>query len=503
MRCPHHPRCPGCPLLDLSYPEQLEEKRARLAHAFALYPHLPEVPAVTGSAWTEAYRHRLKLPVAVEGEQVHIGLYDRKGRTVLDTPDCPVLHPTLREALPALKAWMRGTTGIHSVDLRVSSLDGALQLVLATAGGDLPRGIRALPGKIPGLRSVAVSRADREGKKVMGQGARVVAGAPAIAEGIGPTRYQLHPGAFFQVDPRQAALLHEVVRRMVGRAGRVLDLYAGVGAYGLALAPSCRQVTLVEELPQAVAAARAVAPPNVEVIEGRAEAVELRGSFDVVLLNPARRGAEPELLRRIAGLAPRLVYVSCGPETLARDLDVLAAHGQRVKAVQPVDLFPQTAEVETVVLLEKGPALRDWKVKGGRAVSPWLGGPSGAKGRPTRILVLCIGQVEAGTVAGARVRPIGMVASHSLLRIELEGAMVPVLATLARQGHPVAGRDPRTRRFFAEKAGLVRPFVHVEVAGGAKAPLHGDLAQVLLDLGADDGVLTRAGLLHSTQTSPP
>lgn len=495
MLCAHHPACPGCPLLDLEYPLQLERKQARLAAAFAHYPHLPAVPTVEPALYTEGYRHRLKLPVHITDDHVSIGLYERNGRRILDTPDCPVLEPGLRAALPPILGWMRHKRGIHSLDLRRSNATGQLQAVFACENGELPGGgkaARSLLHSVPGLRSVAVSRADPEGKRVMGAGAEIVAGHAVLDESIGNTRYRLHPGAFFQVDPRQAVRIHELVREYVGAAPRVLDLYSGVGAYALMLAEGREKVVAVEELPAAARAAKEMAPRNVEVINRRVEDLNLEGKFDAVVINPARRGSDPETLIRVSRIAPRLVYVSCGPETLARDLDCLAAHGLRATAISPVDLFPQTPEVETVVLLERAPPFTEWTVPGGKAVGPWGDTPSGAKGRPTRLLTMVVGDPgQAGSVPGGKWRRVGMVATHALLRVDLDGAMIPALAGLARAGHPVAGRDPRTKRFFSDKAGLVRPFVHVEEAGNVRAPLHGDLVQALEALGADPKVLAR------------
>jgi 23S rRNA (uracil-5-)-methyltransferase RumA len=491
MRCAHHPRCPGCPLLELEAAAQLTRKRDRIGRAFALFPHLPVPPAVRPSAWTEAYRHRLKLPVHVGPQGVAMGLYSRDGREVLDTPDCPVLAEPLRRAIPPLKAWLADRRGVHAVDLRVSAATGELALVLACADGDLPGGRRAanaLRTAIPGLAGVAVSRADREGKRVLGAAPRVIAGSAWIAEEVGGVRYRLHPGAFFQVDPRQAAVLHGLVADAVGDARRVVDLYSGVGAYARMLAPGRERVVAVEELPQAARAAREGAPPNVEVIEGDATEFPLEG-FDCAVLNPARRGATPALLARLARCVPRVVYVSCGPETLARDLDCLAALGLVARNVAPIDLFPQTAEVETVVTLTRGRPLPDHPVGG-----PWTGGPSGARGRPERVLALVLGDPgAAGPLPGGRFRRIGVVAGHALVRLDLTGPLVPALTTLARNGHPVAGREPRTARFFAEKAGLVRPFVHVELAGRTRAPLHGDLVLALEALGASPPLVARAG----------
>jgi 23S rRNA (uracil1939-C5)-methyltransferase len=491
LDCRHHPsrggRCPGCALLDLPYPAQLARKRQRLVDALARYPHLqlPPVEDIVPAAFTADYRHRLKLPVHLGRDHVSVGLYGRD-HEVLDTPDCPVLTAELRAVLADVVAWLRGRDGVHSIDLRTSRATGRAMLVLACRGGELPggpRAARALLERVPALASVAVSRADREGKRVMGSAPRVLAGDEALEETIAGTRYRLYPGAFFQVDPRQAERIHDLVRSMVGDARRVLDLYAGVGAYGLMLAPGRDQVLLVEEVPQAADAARAVAPPNVQVVAAKVEDVGLSGRWDAAVLNPARRGSDPHTLKTLAGLVPRAVYVSCGPETLARDLDALATHGLRARRIVPVDLFPQTPEVETVVELVRGPTLSRWK--SGAVRGPWTGAPSGATGKPREVLVLVIGRThDRGTVDTGRYERLGEVATHSLLRLELRGSLERALGRLARLGHPVAGADPRTAGFFSEKAGLQRPFVHVSADERTRdVPLHGDLAEAIERLG--------------------
>lgn len=499
LDCPHHPsrggRCPGCALLDRPYDRQLAEKRRRLVEALGRYPHLglPAVEDIVPAAFTEGYRHRLKLPVHVSAGRVRVGLYGADHH-VLDTPDCPVLVPPLRALLAEVVAWLAGRSGVHSVDLRVSGATGEGMVVFACRGGELPGGARAareLLRTVPTLVSVAVSRADPGGRRVMGAAPRVIAGRGFLEEAIGGTRYRLYPGAFFQVDPRQAARIHDLVRAMVGGARRVLDLYAGVGAYGLMLAPGRDRVLLVEEVPQAAEAARAVAPPNVEVTAAKVEDVALEGRWDAAVLNPARRGSDPGSLRALAGLVDRAVYVSCGPETLARDLDALAAFGMRARRIVPVDLFPQTPEVETVVELARGPTLTKWE--GGAVRGPWTGGPSGATGRPREVTVLAIGRTrEGGTLEGARYTRTGEVATHSLLTLQLTGSLPRALAHLRALGHPVAGDDPRTAAFFAEKAGLVRPFVHVVADERSRdVPLHGDLAEAVERLGGVSAVARR------------
>lgn len=479
-----------------TYDDQLATKRSRLDRSLALYPHLGGAPAVRPARYTEAYRHRLKLPVHGGRSGVAIGLYG-PDRQVLDTPDCGVLHPALRETLDAVKRFLAGKRGVHSVDLRVSSATGEVQAIFACAGGDLhggPRGARALMRSTPHLASVAVSTADRARKRVMGSRPRVVAGKPALDEAIGDTRYRLYPGAFFQTDPRNAGQIHDLVREMVGEARSVLDLYAGVGAYARMLAGGGRRVVAVEEVPQAAEAARHGAPRGLEVRAGRVEDQHFKERFDAVVLNPARRGSEPAVLARLARLSRRLVYVSCGPESLARDLDCLAAHGLRVKRIEAVDLFPQTAEVEAVVLLEPGKARESWVLDGTQARGPWLGKWSGATGRATELVVLVVGDAGyRGQVEGGRYQLLGRVAGHALLRVQLKAAPHRVIGALAARGLPLAGRHGPTQRFFREHGGLVRPFVHVSRCGSKGAPLHGDLVATLEALGASPKLLAKAG----------
>lgn len=498
MRCSHHPACPGCPLLGQGPAAQLAIKKSRIESAFSLYAHLPGAPEVQPAARDAAYRHRFKLPVdhGPDGG-VRMGLSDARTGRIVDTPDCPVLAPGLQALTGPLRAWLRNRRTVHSVDLRVSAATGEAQLVLACHGGDLPggqRAIRALQDAAPALASISVSTADKARKRVMGHAHRVVAGRTHIDEAIGSTRYRIHPGAFFQVDPATAERLHAIVRAFVGDARSLVDLYAGVGAYALALAPGRSKVVMVEEVEAAAQAAREVAPPNVQVIAGKTEAAALRGRFDCVILNPARRGADLTTLAMVAKLAPRAVYVSCGPESLARDLDILAFHGLRVRDIAAVDLFPHTPEVETVVLLEQGKPLVDWPVPGGRAMGPWGGSWSGVRGKPERFVALLLGDVpERGTTRLGSWRRFGTVAGHALVRLEPEGNPTPLLAHLARLGHGLAGHQGPTQRFFAEKAGLLRPFLHAERAGAARAPLHGDLVQALRHLGADAALIARAG----------
>ncbi len=294
------------------------------------------------------------------------------------------------------------------------------------------------------------------------------------------------------MDPRTATVLHDIVAGYVGEARSVLDLYAGVGAYALALAPGRDHVVAVESLRAAARSAGSIAPAHMQVVSAPVERYRFEEHFDVAILNPARRGSTPAVLSRVAKTADRIVYVSCSPETLARDLDVLAAHGMRVRNLDAIDLFPQTAEVETIVHLTKGSQLRTWEVEGGRAGGPWHGHPSGAVGQVVSAVTMVVGPTpRQGIVGSSSWERIGTVAGHSILRLDVEGSLQRTLNGLAKRGHLVAGIEPKTSRFFADKAGLIRPFVHVMEADEAFAPLHGDLQETLLALHAPRSLLDR------------
>jgi len=181
---------------------------------------------------------------------------------------------------------------------------------------------------------------------------------------------------------------------------------------------------------------------------------------------------------------PRLVYVSCGPESLARDLDRLAWHGLRVENVEAVDLFPQTPEVEVVVRLVKGEPLQHWgHVQGAGGVEP-----SGVIGHAQRSLILVVGDPgPGGNYNSGRWTRKDVLLGHGL--VQVEGDLQGAIAMLRSRGRLLAGVEERTQRFFKDKLGLVRPFVHVLEGANrpGRAPLHGDLWLVLRKMGMEEG----------------
>ncbi len=379
VACEHAARCGGCPLIDLSYGEQLAEKHGKLARAVARYADLPalSVAPVRGAEPIVQYRTRAKLMVATGGR---VGLFAKGGEhEVLDVPGCRVLSPALSTVAEALRARVKhdeatggplaprtedGRGALRAVDLRELATEGrARAKVLVTLVVErspalrleaLREAARSLVSEIPGLHGVGVSFHDGRGPQVLGSETVHLAGERAAF------------GAFTQAHEGQArAIQARVTLALVDPAGaskRVLDVYGGSGAFALALAARGADVTLVESFAPAAAEAEAEAARRglrVKAIAKDAtsalEALLRRGStFDAAVVNPPRRGIPPSARRALARLAPDLVaYVSCHPETLARDLDHLARLGLSATELSPFDMIPLTDHVETLAVLRR------------------------------------------------------------------------------------------------------------------------------------------------------
>jgi 23S rRNA (uracil1939-C5)-methyltransferase len=390
VTCEHSARCGGCPLIDLTYGAQLEAKGKHVASALALYPALAgvEVSPVEPADPITGYRTRAKLVVGPAGE---LGLYTRAGRhEVVDIPGCRVLAPVLaavaaelrkriaaamREGGPLAPATPGSRGALRAVDLReVRGGEGPAaalvtwvfdrerapdQKTLEGAAADLRRALPVVAG-------VAANFQHPDAAQILGSETLHLAGARSAPDRLGASVHLASFGSFVQAHRAQAAKIHDVVAKAAARSGpapRVLDLYGGSGAIALGLAARGARVVLVESFgPAAKRAAEAAEQQHLalEVLrEDAGRAVELLAQrserFDAAVLNPPRRGATPAAREGLAQIAPdTIIYVSCDPETLARDLARFAALGYRAVKVQPFDMIPLTAEVEVVAVLTRG-----------------------------------------------------------------------------------------------------------------------------------------------------
>jgi 23S rRNA (uracil1939-C5)-methyltransferase len=384
LDCPHQGPCPGCPLGPLPYPQGLAVKAARLQRAFERYPELSGLTvgaAVESAPSTDGYRLRAKLVVDASGR---LGLFAAGSHDVVDIPSCRVQTPELLAAAAALRALLPLEIALRGVDLRLADR-GVLACLIVEGRPDaaaLDRVRRRVLEHVPGLCGLALNVARPGSVQLLGPELEVLAGAPAEPHHLAsdaPWHYASH-GAFTQVHAGQTARLHERIessaRTALGElAGRrVLELYAGSGALALRLAARGARVTAVEAHAPAlerIALAAQAQSLRVETWAGDAEAflrerAAAGGSdagaggsdagVDAVLVNPPRRGLGSEVRVALAALSPRLIsYVSCEPETLARDLVHFALLGYRARGIQGFDMIPWSDAIESWAELEPGP----------------------------------------------------------------------------------------------------------------------------------------------------
>ena len=366
-------KCGGCPLLALPYREQLAKKQARLQE---LLGGFAPVKAVQGMAEPLHYRNKAIASFATQRGKLVCGLYAEGTHRVLPGADCllqeEILNKTLAAVLDAARAcrWTaydedRGTGLLRHTVLR-SSCGGKVLVTLVTPGPDLPGSknfCTALRKKAPWVVSIVQNINPTRSSAVLGSREKTLYGPGFVLDTLCGTQFAISSRSFYQVNRTQTEVLYKKALELAKLTGRetVIDAYCGIGTIGLCAAPLAKQVIGVERNPAAVKDAAANARRN-KIANARfvcADATEWMAAAageglhpDVVFLDPPRAGSTPECIAAVNKMKPRrIVYVSCDPETLARDVAAFTRLGWRAAKFCPVDLFPQTKHVETVVLL--------------------------------------------------------------------------------------------------------------------------------------------------------
>lgn len=366
-------KCGGCPLLALPYREQLAKKQARLQE---LLGGFAPVKAVQGMAEPLHYRNKAIASFATQRGKLVCGLYAEGTHRVLPGADCllqeEILNKTLAAVLDAARAcrWTaydedRGTGLLRHTVLR-SSCGGKVLVTLVTPGPDLPGSknfCTALRKKAPWVVSIVQNINPTRSSAVLGSREKTLYGLGFVLDTLCGTQFAISSRSFYQVNRTQTEVLYKKALELAKLTGRetVIDAYCGIGTIGLCAAPLAKQVIGVERNPAAVKDAAANARRN-KIANARfvcADATEWMAAAageglhpDVVFLDPPRAGSTPECIAAVNKMKPRrVVYVSCDPETLARDVAAFTRLGWRAAKFCPVDLFPQTRHVETVVLL--------------------------------------------------------------------------------------------------------------------------------------------------------
>ena len=368
-------KCGGCPLLNQPYPDQLKHKQQleqRLLGRFA------PVSPVLGQAEPWHYRNKAIATFATGPRgRLTCGIYAAGTHRVLPYTDCllqdTVINQTIAAVLETARAcrWPafeedRGTGLLRHVLVRRGKTSGQVLVVLVTAQEKLPGSrnfVKALREKAPWVTSVVQNCNPRRTSAVLGSDVRTLYGPGKITDTLCGLQFAISPRSFYQVNRTQTEVLYKKALELAKLTGRetVIDAYCGIGTIGLCAAPLAKQAIGVERNPAAVKDAAANARRN-KIANARfvcADATEWMAAAageglhpDVVFLDPPRAGSTPECIAAVNKMKPRrVVYVSCDPETLARDVAAFTRLGWRAAKFCPVDLFPQTKHVETVCLL--------------------------------------------------------------------------------------------------------------------------------------------------------
>jgi len=371
--------CSNCPLISMDYQAQLALKYTLVEKAIRSYPSLGSVPLgnVIPSPRPLNYRNSAKLVVAGTFRAPVIGIYRRNSHDVVDIASCPLHHPLINRVVAAVKEGItRGKVQVYNprtdngilryLVVRVSEHSGRAMAVFVTARrsyNEIHHLAKFVKQAVPEL-DVAVQNVNpSEGNVILGQQDHFLTKDRNIIEELDGVRFSVSPRSFFQVNSGGARIIYEKVREWSLLTGKetVVDLYCGIGGISLFLASQAKAVHGIEYVDAAVADAERNAHLNgvrnctfeagdaAELLE---ELVEDGTQPDLIVFNPPRKGCDRRVLETAAASgAGRMIYVSCSPATLARDLDILAGLGYRTREIQPVDMFPQTPHVENVALI--------------------------------------------------------------------------------------------------------------------------------------------------------
>ncbi len=387
--CPLAGRCGGCQFRHMTYAEELRAKGDRVRDALERLGGVRlEMPPVLGAEVTERYRNKVQLPVSEEKNGLAVGYYRARSHQVMDAADC-LLQPEAASRLRgAFKRWMEqnmipaydeetGTGLVRHLYIRTNGRGESLCCVAAN-GEKLPgeeKLVSALREVEPGLSGVVLNVNRRDTNVILGDKYRLLWGRGWMEEELLGLTFRLSVPSFFQVNRAQTETLYRTVLDFAGLTGgeTVLDLYCGVGSISLCLARQAGQVIGAEVIPQAVEDARENAARNGienavffcgDAGETAARLKEEGVRPQTAVVDPPRKGLAPEVPEILAGLDPdRIVYVSCDPATLGRDVKRFGELGYSAVKAQAVDLFPRTAHVETVVLLSRGTYPQSIEVK--------------------------------------------------------------------------------------------------------------------------------------------
>lgn len=383
-KCSYYKRCGGCSLQHMSYNKQLEYKYDRVKDCISKIGGLNKdlVKFPLGMVKPERYRNKVQLPVGIVNGELAIGFYAPRSHNIINLESCLIQDKVADIVTKVVREWMlkynitpasidgkfnpKGL--IRHIMIRRGFTTNEVMVVLVSTKEKIPyvnELIGELKENIDGLKSVVLNLNKEETNVILGGKCITLFGEDIITDYIGEFKFNISPLSFFQVNPKQTEILYKKALEYANLTGKetVFDAYCGAGTITLFLSQKAKKVYGVEIIKEAIHNAKANANinsvDNAEFLVGKSEEIipNLINEGikpEVIVVDPPRKGCDIKLLDSIGEAKPeRIVYVSCDPSTLARDLKILEEKGYETVEVQPVDMFPHTSHVETVVLMSR------------------------------------------------------------------------------------------------------------------------------------------------------
>lgn len=380
--CPVFYKCGGCQLQHMTYDMQLAMKQTQVKNVMKKIAHLEHVPVhpVLGMESPWEYRNKIQVPVGEKDGDIIMGFYQQRSHHIIsDMETCLIQNPTGDSLMQGLRHILnelnipaydeKSHSGVmRHVVIRTAYESNDTMFILVTKTKKLPNKevlVEKITSQFPEVKSIVHNINPEKTNVILGQATRTIYGEDHIIDRIGPLQFKISPKSFFQVNPTQTKKLYDqaIEYAQITKDDIVVDAYCGIGSISLFLAQKAKKVYGVEIVPDAIKDAKVNAGlngiDNVEFVVGEAEKVmpewKAQGiKPDVILVDPPRKGCDASFLQTMIEMNPkRIVYVSCNPSTLARDLRILEDGGYATQALTPVDMFSQTNHVEVVSWLKK------------------------------------------------------------------------------------------------------------------------------------------------------
>ncbi|SMQ65672.1 tRNA (uracil-5-)-methyltransferase [Bacillus sp. OV166] len=383
--CPVYDQCGGCQLQHLKYDQQLKEKRDIIIQSLERHTKVDinklDIRETIGMEDPWGYRNKSSFQVKAIDGKVLAGLYGLNSHQLINIDECAVQHAQTNEATSEVKRILeelkipiyneKSRKGIiRTIVTRVGIQTGELQIVLITTQKELPKVdiiIQEIQKRLPHVKSIVQNINGQKTSLIFGEETLPLAGEDFIQETLGDLQFELSARTFFQLNPVQTVKLYNEVKKAAALTGeeKIVDAYCGVGTIGLWLADEAGEVRGMDVITESIEDAKKNAKrhgfTNTKYVPGKAEEVlpkwvKKGWKPDVIVVDPPRTGLEGQLIQTILQAEPKkLIYISCNPSTLAKDIQNLSAKYE-VKYIQPVDMFPHTAHVECVsqLILKKG-----------------------------------------------------------------------------------------------------------------------------------------------------